>query len=1139
MNSSTRFSMLTLALVWGLNSLQAQPVNDSLPANIVASKATSDDGSKVAGNTHDGNPSSQWESTPLFPYDFFSRADQNLLLNSGSSKIATNSKASGLGYLTDGDLRSGAQIESNTASHWIQVNLPQQGPVHLISMKASIASGVNVHGIDANGSSQYLGTYRQVDNYTITRIKGGKNLKAIKLSSAKPFLLFELGAMAEMPMEDLVYEFDSIKTIRGLDIYFQKCNTTDSVHVDISEDGVSWNTIATPNPLEYFPKVYQTDTSVQGKFARVRFFIGENDYAHGKLKEISFFGDNYSGAGSANSDTTSGGGNPAPGNWDPLAGIYPAQSADAIITTATAENDHPISDAHDGDENTGWQSIAVLPAGYISHPNHNILTSKPVSITQCGGGSLPQVTDTDLKSGEIISSNTGNSCLSLDFARTQKVYHFSIKASNKSGDISIRGYLPNGDSLNLGTYFTTDNYKLKRWTLDRKFTGIKLVSQADFILFEVAATEGLLYEDVHVEFPAAREVGWVYTNFKSSMWIDSVHFDVSMDNQNWTTVVRPEFNHYFELAFEAQPLMMARYARLRIFLKQNDYAQAELYEFSIRDKSGTYGPMPSANSANRPLKDLMGLNGIRGWGHGIGSHGLDTTQGAYFYNDVATYGRNYQNLSWDTGDPDRAPNYNGMPGALATRWLNWDQEYDTWNAAGMDVQVSLQFTNSKQPENSWNNPWQAAYDIGYNFADHFGPTNGVGNVKALEIGNEPWDYGKDFYRTVLNGMAQGAKDADPNLKVFSGALQAAHPSQENGSSGNFIGERLTETEAPYLDGINAHHYSYKYDNATKQRVATYPEDPLSTFRGILSDLRFRNHNMPGAEVHITEWGWGSDGAGQGCSSPECVPEYAQAIYAARGLFMMDRLGVDRAMYYFYANLPGGWGSKYSRSGLTGPIDYGSVKKKSFFVFETIMDELGDSYFLQVLNEDDNAWAYLYGDAQGNPSHVVAWRPVDESNSASYQLALNLGYNITSAIKLDGTPGGKAVSLPATSNSSTLVSVSATPVLLTLNNAKVTKSTAAAAPPMAGDAKLELYPNPSSGQFKMDFELPEDTKARIKIYSLDGRLIETQEHKLYKGSETIEFNLDNLPAGYYLIETNLTSAITGAEQQFRNRMLITE
>ncbi len=1129
MNSTLKLTLASLATFCiSLISLGQAP-SDSALISVISSRATSEKGTATVSKTYDGQRHTQWESIPDFPSNFFERADRNLLLGIPTKQL-NSSAAKGLRQAAiDGNLKSGIEIR---AGHWYTIDLATPRYIHLMALKASVKTTISIYGFN-NKDSVKIGEYHRADHYSVKKIQVDKSFSKIKLFCQNPFLLFEIGASSEAATEELYYDFGKPFTLKSVELEFKGCTTADSVHIDLSDDGQTWVTTAKANPREYFPKTYPLTATSQSQYARIRFFIKKGNYMHGKLTEASFFGkEHVKGKGPATKN---------PLQWDPMAGLWPAFTDDAFIEASSSNSKTSMEMLKDNDESTGWSATASFPSHFMTRADRNIfLTPQNISSTTTSGANpLSYCIDGNLGTADQINSNSGNSWLKINFKNPQKLHLISLKASNKNAPISIMGYLQNGDSTNLGTYTTKDHYGVRRFAVNNKITRLELKSTSSFQLFEISGLENPMYEDIMVDLKSARDIGWVSTCFRNSQWIDSVHFDVSNDKVRWSTVARPNNNAYFESALSTYPVTKARYARLRIFVAEKDYARAELYEFSIRDKNGENGPMPAAVPANRPLGDIMGVNGIRGWGHGYGSHDIgDTVQGAYLFSKVATYGRNYQNLSWDTHDPDHTPDYTGMPGSLRFGYVDWDAEYDIWNAAGLETQVSLQFLNYSQPENTWNNPWKAAYDIGYSFASHFGPTYGVGNVKTLEIGNEPWDYDKTFYRTVLNGMAQGAKAADPAMKVFSGALQAADPSREKGSSGNFIGERLTESEAPYLDGINSHHYSYMINPKTQKQIATYPENPLGGFRDIISDIRFRNHNMPGKEYHVTEWGWACDAVGMDCTLGECVTEKAQAIYAARGLFMMDRLGVDGAAWFFYADLPGPAGSSYSRSGLTGPVSQGSQKKLSFYVLEAIKDKLGKSYFIEAIQEDDNAWVYTYGDHLGNPEYVVAWRPISEADPSSLPVTVNLGLPVIAAFSLDGTPGGMPVSLPTTSGSQISFNVTATPVVYKLyNTAVVRKNSATNAAAFLDEPAVNIYPNPSNGLFQLDFQLDETSNVSISVVNMEGKIIHSHKAKVTAGEQSMDMQFNFLPMGTYILKINVKSLTSGSEKVKHQKLII--
>jgi len=66
--------------------------------------------------------------------------------------------------------------------------------------------------------------------------------------------------------------------------------------------------------------------------------------------------------------------------------------------------------------------------------------------------------------------------------------------------------------------------------------------------------------------------------------------------------------------------------------------------------------------------------------------------------------------------------------------LNWDSEYSAWTQSGLTVDASYQFSNSgESAQANWNQPQTDAYNIGYAFAKHFGPTYGTGLVTSFEV----------------------------------------------------------------------------------------------------------------------------------------------------------------------------------------------------------------------------------------------------------------------------------------------------------------------------------------------------------------------------------------------------------------------
>jgi hypothetical protein len=68
--------------------------------------------------------------------------------------------------------------------------------------------------------------------------------------------------------------------------------------------------------------------------------------------------------------------------------------------------------------------------------------------------------------------------------------------------------------------------------------------------------------------------------------------------------------------------------------------------------------------------------------------------------------------------------------------------------------------------------------------------------------------------------------------------------------------------------------------------------------------------------------------------------------------------------------------------------------------------------------------------------------------------------------------------------------------------------------------LEVYPNPFSDWLRFGFVSPADTRARIEIYDLQGRLVSTVfDSPVEKGvSYSVEYSPENEPNGLYFYRT---------------------
>ena len=790
--------------------------------------------------------------------------------------------------------------------------------------------------------------------------------------------------------------------------------------------------------------------------------------------------------------------------FNPHAGIIPSYTEGAIVSVSSMTPFTFVENIIDGDDGTFWQSEGALPTGFIIRPDLNILLGLGGTTASTNSGELIDsvITDGSVYTGLQIPPVSGKAWVEIDLGGSNPIRSLSLKGIVGTDSISIWIFHSASDSVKMGAYTSSDNYNWKHLSLVDTITKVLLESGNQFTITEIGALGEIPTEYAVIDLGTIKNIGVIETRHFTSNGVTASEVLLSLDSITWTKVADLDPLALTLITNRLPIEIPARYIKLKHTMVEENWQKANIWEIKAYDKYGRYGPLPPPSPNTNKLSDMFGVNGIWGWGHGIYSDLLAPGEGAYKYSQICSHARNYHNMSWDINDPDDVPDFNEMPGSLAQWWLDWDREYEVWNSAGLDVIASIQFSNSTQPESSWDNPYQAAYNYGFAFAQHFGPGVGNGLVKRIEVGNEPWDYQASFYREVLQGMAEGVKAADPDLLVFPCALQAVDSSAEVGNYLNYAGVRLLDSVAPYIDGINVHYYSY-YNDSTGVRRATYPENYISSMRGVLNDLRYRDANFPGKKIYVSEWGWDSDGAGEPCTHNECVSETAQAIYGIRYALMLNRLGVDDMTWFFYANSNSG-SSLYSRSGLTGSISTSFLEKKSFIAFDALLHHIGNDYFLDTLVENDDHWVYLFGDSTGTPTYLVGWRPVDEIDENSSSVSFPIAYAPDSAWTVSGLSStGSDAPLPSYSGGNMTLSLSGVPLFVKLQNPPVVSSIESL------KKKVKVYPNPTSGEVFID-----------GYDSFDGVVIKLkdclgQEIKTWEGG-TKSINISNLPQGIYYL-----------------------
>lgn len=719
-------------------------------------------------------------------------------------------------------------------------------------------------------------------------------------------------------------------------------------------------------------------------------------------------------------------------DWNPDAGLIIPFSKNAGL--ATSSNPTQISNVIDGDPNTAWQSEAPLPDGYIDNPGQNIFLGKTENFQlNDNATNLKNATDGNLSSTCIFTPKGGACKVVFALGENDPLLCISVKCQVRSPLILEVFQQEKNKWEQIGTYLPSENFSLKRIEVPgAKAQKIALSSASGFDLFEIAALAGPPKESVILDFGQMVPVGTILTRHWAGEGAAlETNFFLSKDQQNWVQVGTPDPDALHPVFTNIFPEMNARFLKVEHTLVPKDWNKVFIWEVKVYDRFGPYGPRPAAVAGHNKIKDLLGVNGYWSWGTDQYSDLLAPNGGPYRYMPVASHARNYHDMTWDLNSPSDKINFDDMAagkGTPAKEWLNWDREYGAWHDAGLAIQASLQFYRFKPDD--WKEPELEARNYAGAFVKHFGQKHGNGLVCSIEAGNEPWRYPSDLYKKILYGMASAAKEVDPYMEVFPCALQAADPGAEKSEVfKNYMGARISKEASQLLDGINIHAYSYAPGPHGHQK-ALHPEHPNSTFWEILNAIRWRNQNMPGKKIYLSEWGWDHDGGGEDCTHDECVSEAAAAAYAVRGAIIALRLGIDRATWFFYANAKEP-SSLYTRSGLTSSGNHGFAKKQSFFALESLVALVGDRYFLKVVQEDERGWAYLLGKADGTATHLVAWEPSAHGDNEFSQVIWKTSYKPKSAFLLDGSNGsGVKTDLPTVSATGDWkIKISATPIII--------------------------------------------------------------------------------------------------------------
>jgi len=403
--------------------------------------------------------------------------------------------------------------------------------------------------------------------------------------------------------------------------------------------------------------------------------------------------------------------------------------------------------------------------------------------------------------------------------------------------------------------------------------------------------------------------------------------------------------------------------------------------------------------------------------------------------------REYHNWEWD----ERGESYKGYPDSKI-RWApgewNFDDFYTKLKEAHVGVSPCVQgaapwlqgkknFPASHKPVDQTGanpadpNAYHAKAHHMFQYAARYGsrkvPDNkltlaadqprksGMGLIKYIEDWNEQdrdWE-GKDaqFLPEEYAAMASadydghcktmlpesgtfGVKNADPGMKFVMGGLVEINTGYIDQMRKWFKANRKDGKFA--ADVINFHHYAWK-DGKSWQGggPAKSPED--DDFKGKMEVMvKYRNENLPGVEVWISEFGWDTHPKSR-LSPPAIGPfdiQEVQAQWLVRSYLAFAAAGVDRAQMFMLRDVNPSDTTWFASCGLVGPKGDWTPKKSWYYVY-TLKNTLKNMSYIGTENSvDPNILIYKFKNVNGSDGAYVVWSKTKENYVVNdFQLTL--------------------------------------------------------------------------------------------------------------------------------------------------------
>lgn len=81
--------------------------------------------------------------------------------------------------------------------------------------------------------------------------------------------------------------------------------------------------------------------------------------------------------------------------------------------------------------------------------------------------------------------------------------------------------------------------------------------------------------------------------------------------------------------------------------------------------------------------------------------------------------------------------------------------------------------------------------------------------------------------------------------------------------------------------------------------------------------------------------------------------------------------------------------------------------------------------------------------------------------------------------------------------------------------------------------MKVYPNPTNGEFNVEFTVDHDGEANIKIFDISGRVVKQVQTAVAEGVSVVTLDISELTAGIYQIQVENEGSMKAVSQILKN------